>query len=143
MPDYMRAYQGRNGGIRWTPEMEDRLRALWGMTMTASEIGREMGLSKDSVVGKAHRLSLPQRPSPIQRGPRHAAKISRAMRMGHSVVRLALNVGPPPLHCQFIAGEPTASDDCKCMAPVQPGSPYCPRHHSWCWSAAPKMKVAA
>ena len=31
------------------------------------EIGRRMGISKNAVVGKAHRLNLPARPSPIRR----------------------------------------------------------------------------
>lgn len=36
----------------------------------------------------------------------------------------------PVKKCQFIAGEPTALEDCKCLLPVMPGSPYCPEHHS-------------
>jgi len=30
------------------------------------EIGRHLGVSKNAVVGKAHRLDLPGRPSPIR-----------------------------------------------------------------------------
>lgn len=31
--------------------------------------------------------------------------------------------------CQWIAGEPSADDACKCGAPTWPDSNYCPRHH--------------
>ena len=33
-----------------------------------------------------------------------------------------------PKTCQFIEGEPSFNDDCKCGAPVVEGSAYC-RHH--------------
>ncbi len=31
--------------------------------------------------------------------------------------------------CQWIAGEPTRDESCKCGAPAIPGSPYCEAHH--------------
>lgn len=43
------------------------LRALWAEGHSTAEIGRRMGISKNAVVGKAHRLNLPARPSPIRR----------------------------------------------------------------------------
>ena len=51
----------------WTGEAIDRLRGLWAEGHSTAEIGRRMGISKNAVVGKAHRLSLPARPSPIRR----------------------------------------------------------------------------
>jgi GcrA cell cycle regulator len=51
----------------WTAEAIDRLRALWAEGHSTAEIGRRMGISKNAVVGKAHRLNLPARPSPIRR----------------------------------------------------------------------------
>jgi len=51
----------------WTQEAIDRLRALWAEGLSTAEIGRRMGVSKNAVVGKAHRLNLPPRPSPIRR----------------------------------------------------------------------------
>ncbi len=53
----------------WTNEAIDQLRALWAEGHSTAEIGRRMGISKNAVVGKAHRLSLPARPSPIRREP--------------------------------------------------------------------------
>ncbi len=52
----------------WTDDVISRLRALWTEGHSTAEIGRRMGVSKNAVVGKAHRLSLDARPSPIRRG---------------------------------------------------------------------------
>ncbi len=54
--------------MEWTDEVIDRLRLLWAEGLSTAEIGRRLGVSKNAVVGKAHRLSLPPRPSPIRRG---------------------------------------------------------------------------
>ncbi len=51
----------------WSAEAIERLRALWAEGHSTAEIGRRMGISKNAVVGKAHRLNLPARPSPIRR----------------------------------------------------------------------------
>ena len=52
----------------WTDDVINRLKALWAEGHSTAEIGRRMGVSKNAVVGKAHRLSLEARPSPIRRG---------------------------------------------------------------------------
>lgn len=49
----------------WSEKQIEQLRALWADGLTTSAIGRAMRISKNSVVGKAHRLDLPLRPSPI------------------------------------------------------------------------------
>ena len=46
------------------PGMVDRLRQDWADGYSASEIGDRMGLNKNQVIGKVHRLKLPQRPVP-------------------------------------------------------------------------------
>ncbi len=53
--------------MEWTDEAIARLKALWAEGHSTAEIGRRMGVSKNAVVGKAHRLHLPARPSPIRR----------------------------------------------------------------------------
>lgn len=53
--------------IEWTDAVIARLRALWTEGHTTVEIGRRLGISKNAVVGKAHRLNLPGRPSPIRK----------------------------------------------------------------------------
>ncbi len=51
----------------WTDDVIERLKALWTEGHSTAEIGRRMGISKNAVVGKAHRLMLLARPSPIHR----------------------------------------------------------------------------
>jgi GcrA cell cycle regulator len=53
--------------MEWSDETIVRLRALWDEGHSTAEIGRRLGFSKNAVVGKAHRLDLPARPSPIKR----------------------------------------------------------------------------
>jgi GcrA cell cycle regulator len=53
--------------MEWNDETIARLRAFWSEGLSTAEIGRRMGVSKNAVVGKAHRLNLPPRPSPIRR----------------------------------------------------------------------------
>jgi GcrA cell cycle regulator len=53
--------------MEWTEEAIGRLRVLWSEGHSTAEIGRRLGVSKNAVVGKAHRLDLPARPSPIRR----------------------------------------------------------------------------
>ena len=51
----------------WNDDAIARLRGLWDEGHSTAEIGRRMGVTKNAVVGKAHRLVLPARPSPIRR----------------------------------------------------------------------------
>lgn len=53
--------------MEWTTTAIDLLRALWAEGLSTAEIGRRMGVTKNAIVGKAHRLELPARPSPIRR----------------------------------------------------------------------------
>jgi len=53
--------------MEWNDEIIVRLRALWMEGFSTAEIGRRIGVSKNAVVGKAHRLGLDARPSPIRR----------------------------------------------------------------------------
>ena len=53
--------------MEWNEDSITKLRALWAEGHSTAEIGRRMGVSKNAVVGKAHRLTLDARPSPIRR----------------------------------------------------------------------------
>lgn len=53
--------------MSWTDERIDRLKELWSKGMTASQIAEELGgVSRNAVIGKAHRLGLQSRPSPVK-----------------------------------------------------------------------------
>ena len=53
--------------MEWTEETISRLRSLWQEGHSTAEIGRRLSVTKNAVVGKAHRLILPARPSPIRK----------------------------------------------------------------------------
>jgi len=55
--------------MSWTDERIDRLKAMWAEGSTASQIAEELGgVSRNAVIGKAHRLGLESRPSPVRAG---------------------------------------------------------------------------
>ncbi len=51
----------------WDEDTIRQLRDLWTQGFSTAEIGRRLGVSKNAIVGKAHRLDLEARPSPIRR----------------------------------------------------------------------------
>lgn len=53
--------------MAWTDERIDQLKTMWEKGMTASQIAEILGgVSRNAVIGKAHRLALEARPSPVK-----------------------------------------------------------------------------
>ena len=52
-------------------------------------------------------------------------------------------LGPPHKRCQWIDGEPTADDRCKCSRRVKTGSSYCPAHHKRAWRSHVRKQALA
>ena len=53
--------------MSWTDERIEQLKQLWSKGMTASQIADDLGgVSRNAVIGKAHRLGLQSRPSPVK-----------------------------------------------------------------------------
>lgn len=80
------------------------LAALWGTGLSTKKIGERIGRTKNSVVGKAHRLELPSRPSPINGGRPPLTIEERRERVVECERRKAiLRKGPtlPPLPSQI------------------------------------------
>jgi GcrA cell cycle regulator len=74
--------------MEWTEQRIEVLRKLWGQGQTASQIAAILGgITRNAVIGKAHRLGLTGRPSPIKREagaspqPRRRAAAPVARRM--------------------------------------------------------------
>jgi GcrA cell cycle regulator len=66
--------------LSWTEERIDQLKAMWERGLTASQIADELGgVSRNAVIGKAHRLGLQSRPSPVKANetPKKAAPAPR------------------------------------------------------------------
>ena len=65
----------QNEDMSWTEERIERLKKMWHDGSTASQIADELGgVSRNAVIGKAHRLGLEQRPSPVKAGEEKEAK---------------------------------------------------------------------
>src|SRR6476659_9917200 len=61
--------------MSWTEERIERLKKMWHDGATASQIADELGgVSRNAVIGKAHRLGLEQRPSPVKPGEEKESK---------------------------------------------------------------------
>ncbi|AMK18531.1 MULTISPECIES: GcrA family cell cycle regulator [Sphingobium] len=66
--------------MSWTDERIDQLKAMWEKGLTASQIAEELGgVSRNAVIGKAHRLGLQSRPSPVKanEAPKKAAPVRK------------------------------------------------------------------
>ena len=53
--------------MSWNDSNVARLRELWDQGLPTAQIGKLLGFTKNAVVGKAHRIGLERRPSPIRR----------------------------------------------------------------------------
>lgn len=59
--------------MSWTEDRVELLKKLWGEGRTAAEIAGELGgVTRNAVIGKAHRLKLSGRASPIQQNKKPA-----------------------------------------------------------------------
>lgn len=77
--------------MEWTEKLVEQLKQLWTDGLSTAEIGRRLGITKNAVIGKAHRLGLPSRPSPIR-------KITKATKKTTSTTRKKQpqNIQPTP-----------------------------------------------
>jgi GcrA cell cycle regulator len=131
----------------WTPESIAKLKELWMSEgkFSAGAIARQLNTSKNSVLGKAHRLGLAARPSPIKpAGPNGTqTKIRREQSLAvREVVKAAPVVEQavkysPFRTCQFLHGD-TRAEYRFCGDAVAQGSAYCGAHHRVCFIPLPR-----
>ncbi len=126
--------------MTWTDERVEELSRLWASGYSASAIGRMLGVSKNAVVGKAHRMRLESRPSPIRRDQRTPAR-RRVPMPAQTLLRQPAVAAPPPPpprwtvrrnaegpSCLWPLGDPGETDFHFCGAQAVEGKPYCPEH---------------
>ncbi len=140
--------------MAWTDERIAQLKAGWEGGMTASQIAEQLGegVSRNAVIGKAHRLGLESRPSPVKAGedtdaapaatpsaaaaavspaiappaaaPRTAAK--KPVRTGKAARTTLLDLNEKI--CKWPIGHPGDADFHFCGKASQAGFPYCTEH---------------
>ena len=135
----------------WTPERVAAVTRLWNEGLTTAEIGRAIGMSKNAVVGKAHRLQLPARPSPIRQG-KSAPRAPRAPQRAAAPV--AVMVPPKPraraqlpavgsAACKWPIGHPDEASFHFCGDRALVGKPYCLDHYRQAYVAVKPRSDAA
>lgn len=97
--------------MSWTEERIERLKTMWANGATASQIAEELGgVSRNAVIGKAHRLGLEQRPSPVKAvEEKEKAKPAKAAAKAPPVVKPAATEPAPPKREEPAASSPFAS----------------------------------
>jgi GcrA cell cycle regulator len=102
--------------MSWTDERIEKLTKMWEGGSTASQIADELGgVSRNAVIGKAHRLGLKARPSPVKANEKPARP---------PVVKKAKPADAPPPAAPR-AAEPQAEPPvvARPAAPVAPQAP--------------------
>ncbi|MGE3693128.1 MAG: GcrA family cell cycle regulator [Novosphingobium sp.] len=85
--------------MSWTDERIERLTKMWEGGATASQIADELGgVSRNAVIGKAHRLGLKARPSPVKPNekPEPAPKAAKPAAEPPRQAAPAARAAPPP-----------------------------------------------
>ena len=141
------------GQSPWTEATITELTQLWSEGRSGAEIGRRLNVSKNSVIGKARRLDLPGRPSPIRCSEREREQHTKRRR---HIVSVDLPTLPSPKtttailscaptqrlpspteksgasfgidHCCWPIGDPGSTSFQFCELPALPGKPYCQEH---------------
>jgi GcrA cell cycle regulator len=101
--------------IVWTQERIETLAQLWTDGHSTAEIGRRLGVTKNAVVGKAHRLSLTPRPSPVKSTGKPRIRPAKVVEIS----------GPT---CSWPHGHPGEKGFHFCGARAMSGKPYCQEH---------------
>lgn len=121
---------------RYTAEAQRIIAEWWGKGATAGYIARELGITRSALIGLAHRMGLPGRPSPIVRDPGKTRTYCRTPRefKPPPVVRTAPDPVPRKFvgQCKWVDGD--GRPWVRCEAPIVRGS-YCAAHAARAYQA--------
>ncbi|MGN0913226.1 MAG: GcrA family cell cycle regulator [Alphaproteobacteria bacterium] len=150
--------------MAWTEEMVEGLRQMWLEGLTANEIAKKLGVSKNSIVGKVHRLCLKARPSPIKKKDDETAPAEEIAAEAPAIETpeeilpeeeepVAEVKAPKKVHkgahhvklmeldshtCRWPLGDPRDEDFCFCGKKVRMGQTYCEEHANMAYVKATK-----
>ncbi len=94
--------------MSWTDERIETLKTMWEAGQTASQIAEALGgVSRNAVIGKAHRLELQARPSPVKPNDPEA-KAAAAAEAAASVMASEPVAAPEPVEVEAPKPAPIA-----------------------------------
>ena len=124
----------------WTDEQVEELKRLWDKGLTTGEIGKALGVSKNAVVGKAHRLGLNSRPSPIRRGEDDTAAANTSTQQPVEKKKLFTVNDLTSSSCRWPIGDPKDEDFHFCGKEALPDKPYCAEHAAIAYVSAKTLR---
>lgn len=109
--------------MSWTDERIERLKKMWSDGSTASQIADELGgVSRNAVIGKAHRLGLDARPSPVKAGEEKEKKLAPAAVQPQAVPK-AKTEAPPTKPAPVAETRPREAETvAPQLIPARPGA---------------------
>lgn len=124
--------------MSWTDERVALLKQLWGEGKTAAEIAKVLGdgITRNAVIGKAHRLKLSSRLSPIQQNAPKKTKSDAPPRLPKQpMVKMPEFKGKgvsltdlDSRMCRWPVGDPKEENFNFCGCDAVAGLPYCEEH---------------
>ena len=115
----------------WDENKLNKLKKLWDEGLPITKIGIELGVSRNAIAGKAHRLGLPKRNSPISKlgDPRkNQEKTSKDISHQLPLKIMLRDVEWSRNRCCWPIGDPKLPGFSFCGTSIIPGRPYCEEH---------------
>ena len=115
----------------WDEQKLNKLKQLWDEGLPITKIGIEIGVSRNAIAGKAHRLGLPKRNSPISKSgdPRKNKVTSSENTIQQLPLKIMLReVEWSRNRCCWPIGDPKLPGFSFCGTSIIPGRPYCEEH---------------
>jgi GcrA cell cycle regulator len=110
--------------LSWTDERIDQLRTMWEKGMTASQIAEELGgVSRNAVIGKAHRLGLQSRPSPVKATETPRKKVAPPVKKAPPPARSEPEIRVAPQAAAPVAQRPAPVDSAEPSVAPSPPQP--------------------
>lgn len=157
--------------MSWTDERVTLLEKLWGEGHTAAEIAKQLGgITRNAVIGKAHRMKLSGRVSPIQQNKKSANsnvdrkpkktvkakprisilpkadKVEALPKQNVEVKKKSKEklfdlMDLQPRMCRWPSGDPQEDDFGFCGERTISGIPYCAEHAKMAYQAATRNRI--
>jgi GcrA cell cycle regulator len=147
----------------WPDERTDQLKKLWADGCSAGQIAAELGeVTRNAVIGKVHRLGLPEHPNAVARrisgAARRRERLPGHLRfMARKIARQLEQIIPlpdptptevlydkgltffdlEPHHCRYVVSGEYPQDFQFCGNRKQAGCSYCPGHRRMTHRTAP------